>query len=329
MLKAIDQHKLAESLLDRPTAEIQSYGTRWAPFDIADWMLKHEPDLDYFCLSIYRPDGSPIWASRFPIHEVAKLRLKYGPAMFALQYENRALAEGVTEFREEWLRYWYMETRVEHGRPTEYITIERPQSEGGKKSYRLSDLERCQAVDPCHNPESGDARTANVIVGLTNDEPFNIIVLEAHAEKVTPKTSIDKSYESFKRWGCSTAGVEIVGAQRTFYYWAVATYPGYPLRRFKTDTHTRKQTRIRPMGSFGEQGRVYIHRSMGDFIEEWDTFPNGQTVDLLDAFAYLPQLWCAPDADEEPREPKLLDLEDEDEVEEYIGQQGRNRVTGY
>lgn len=326
MQKAIDQHKLAESLLNDPHDRIQSYGTRWAPFDLVDWMLKHERNLDCFILEVLHPPdhpkaGRPIWPERFSAAHIEDLRVKLGPKMFNLQYRNRALAEGVTEFDRNWLNHW-------HAGEDDTFILERPESAGGPVAYTLDDLYCFQLIDPCFSPENGYARAADIIVGLTPDDPFNVVLLHANAKKYTPKRIIDEAYDASRRFNVITSGIEIVGGQVAFYYWIPTVYPHMPIMKLKTDTHTRKFSRIRQTcAPLGQQGRIYVHRSMADFIEEWESFPHGQTCDLLDALAYGPQIWSPPDADStRPRHPAD---EGEDEEDSTLALDGRSPITGY
>ena len=318
MEKAIDQHKLAESLLNSPRDEIQTYGTRWAPNDLVEWMYANEPDLDHLRLEVLRPDKSPLWPSRFTLGDISKLRQKYGPAMFALQYENRCLGEGVTDFQEDWLRYYTLRWLDDDDA---LITI--PSSDPYR--VRLSNLERITLVDPCLSPDSGDARTAVVTLGLTPTDPFDIVLLGARAEKVAPPRTIEIAHEEFVKWDPTSVCIETVAGQVAFFYWCVQKYPDMPMRQLKTEQGRRKRSRIRSFGTYGEQGRFYVSTEHVDFIEEWIKFnETSKPVDLLDACAYGPQVWCPPD----PNAPKD-DFDDYDGTFVKVRPDGRSRLTGY
>ena len=322
MLKAIGQHKLAESLLDSPGGHIHTIGTRWGVQDLARWMLEHEEGLDFFRLSCRRPDGQPIWPQRFTQEYLVELRKKYGAALFARQYENDTIAEGITELPVAWLRYY---TFVElEGKPA-------VQLDGGRR-YLLSDLERFSMVDPglTSGRDAGQssrarARTAVVTVGLTPAQPFDVVILSARAQHTTPLELLTFVWEEYQRWDPLVVGIETAVAQITFFYWIPTVYPNLPLRKLKGDTHRSKETRIRSvLATLGEQRRIVIHRSMVDFIGEWESFPSGQTVDLLDALAYGPQIWAPPIMEDE---------ELEEGEEEWAAANrwtiGRSPVTGY
>lgn len=336
MQKAIDQHKLAESLLNDPNDEIVTVGTRWAPYDLVDWMVKNERNLDCFYLQCIHPTthaqaGHPVWPKRFSLEYFDDLKLKLGPGMFNLQYMNQAIAEGVTDLNPAWLRRWNWTEKqmLVDGiwRKEDAVRLERPLAEGGPTTFALSELWTFEIVDPCHSPESGDARAAVIVVGLTPEEPYNIVVLHAYAKKVTPNKIIDEAWSACQRFNVLNCGIEVVGAQLTYFYWIPTIHPEMPIRKLKCETALNaKHRRIKTVcPTFGQQGRIYTHASMFDFHEEWDSFPSGKTVDLLDAFSYGPQLWAPPEADAQGR----VRHPDDDDDDVRLPLDGRSLRTGY
>lgn len=319
MQKAIDQHKLAESLIERPENPICTVGTRWGVYDLVRWMLENEPKLDFFKLAWRGRDGNPLWPERFPREVMDSIRRKYGAALFALQYENEAIAIGVTELRTEWLRFYHF-GKDKDGETL--LVLERRPEEGGDKSFRLKDCSRFMTIDPALSPESDAARSAFVTAALTPEVPYSIVLLGAVAKRVGPQHFVTEAYEQYKVWDATIAGIEVVAAQRSFYHWAIQQHPDFALRPLKTDSHKSKQTRIREFVPFYEQNRVYVQREQIDFLEEYESFPGGRTVDLLDATAYLPQIWFPPDGGAE-----VAEEEEEEEFEAYPT--GRSEITGY
>lgn len=306
MKKAIGQHLLAESLLNAPGDRIQTYGTRWHPQDVFDWMLKNERGIDFLHLSIFRPDGTPIWPARVTPEYIEQLRAKSAtiPGWFAMQYENRVIATGATEFDPNWLRYWHWRTR-EDGE--ELIVLEKPDYEGGVREYTREQLGIYEMVDAAISPETYADRSAVVVAGLTEmretedeakgvQEAYDIIVLQADAERTSPERTMARAWEAFQRWQPVLVGVETVSAHEVFFRWIPTIYPHMPLRRLKPEKNERKTSRIRPLGAFAQQGRLYVHRTQTTFIDEWCSFgAKGSPRDLLDGLAYGPQIWAPPD----------------------------------
>jgi hypothetical protein len=330
MQRAIDQYKLAEHLLVRPSLDqIHVYGTRWAPQDLYSWIQDHEaPEhLDRLWLGCYGVDdfgmprhtGDPIWPERFTVEELERIRQKNGEYLFALQMLNRPIASGVTEFPVEWLCY-YTTYEDNHER---YIVLERP--DGTTRTWKQSDLAIVMTVDPNTTPESRDARTAVVVMGIPpalENEPYDIIVLDAVAKKTSPPEFMQFVKMESDTWTPIVAGIEVVVSQLAFYYWLIENYPDGGWYKLKTDTHTSKLTRIRSMSPYFHQRRVYVMRNMRDLIAEYEAFPQPYTVDLLDALAYGPQVWSVPNSGSV--------VDEWDELDRRQGNQsGRNEVTGY
>jgi len=88
------------------------------------------------------------------------------------------------------------------------------------------------------------------------------------------------------------------------------------VRRDTKDTDI--QACINPMAN----GEIYIHRSMRDLIVEWQNYPHGLTVDLIDAVAKLNRYhWSRRE-----RESEQVLMEREGDAYQ---ERGRSIVTGY
>ena len=58
----------------------------------------------------------------------------------------------------------------------------------------------------------------------------------------------------------------------------------------KPDRNEKKASRILSMQPYFRSGQIYILSGMMDFIDEYESFPNGRTKDILDAMAYAVRL---------------------------------------
>jgi hypothetical protein len=333
MLEAIDQHKLAEHLIvDPATSIIQTYGTRWAPDDLYSWIIENEPTIKKFILGVYGIDANgvpvsfsnqPIW-SRFTVDYLEGLRKKNGNYMFALQMLNKPIGKGVSELQSSWLNYYDLLPQQDMN-SSEVIILHR---EGDTDTYSLDECSVFEITDPGLSPESTSARTAVLTFAITPANPFDIVILGAEAHKLSPKGCIDLAHQEWDRWQPIHNSIEVVAAQRTFLYWIPTVYPTMSVRPLKTSTHIAKKNRIRSFGPFAQQGRVFIRKEMHDFIKEWEDFPNGETVDLLDCCGYAPQVWAAPQPGQVRGRFRPRFEYAEDNRQESFGK-GRNLVTGY
>jgi hypothetical protein len=322
MTKAIDQHKLAEHLLVDPFRHpVQTFGTRWGNADLYDWMLKNEDpsSLSTFITGCYGPDGNPIWPERFPLSELERIRKKNGARLFSFQMLNTPIGEGATDFKESWLCYYTLDVSRE-GEPL--LRLEKP---GGEvQLVPLSHCTKFQSVDPGLSKDSRNARSAVVSAAITpakGGDPFDIVLLGAKAKAVGPEQFTQLVRDEYLLWDPIVAGIEIFAAQKVYYQWLQRQWPDMRLTTFRTDTITSKETRIRSCSPYFEQRRVYVHRQMQDFVEEYVGFPTLKHKDLIDAFAYLPQLWFAPD-------PAEFEESENERIYERFSE-GRDVKTGY
>lgn len=311
MAKAIDHRKLCWSLMvNASESQIVDIGTRWAPQDVIDYVEKTVANIDSYEVSIFKPDGSPMWPKRYPLEIIEQIRLEQGPIMFSLQYLNKVVGDGVTELDPSLLRYY---TIAHDAEGKKWLFLEK---ESGTKKIPLEACNVFQVIDAGLTKKSTDARTANVVAAVTPPtptEPFDIVFLEMKATHSDPNQVIEEAFSSYKEWNPTFASIEVFGGHMAFYYWALATYPEMRLGKLPTDTSANaKANRIRGFwGAYLRQGRIYVLRQHTDAIDELTNWPNGKTVDLIDAGSYMPKVWVPPDAvDEHGNSTKKRERED-------------------
>jgi hypothetical protein len=334
MEKAIDQRKLSWSLMINPSqSEIHDFGTRWAPMDLIDWILKNVKNVDHKLITLFDKHGLSRWPQRFTAEAIEQIRQEQGPEMWALQYLNRAVGMGASKFDPDLLKFWRME---EDGEGKETFVLETP---FGDKRIAKDDCLGYQVIDAGLSPESEDARTANVTAFLTPPtatEPFDIIIAEAKATRSTPAEVVSEAAASYQRWNPLYASIETFGGHQAFFGWLSTTYPTMRIRELKKDfSRNAKHKRINGFwGSYPNQGRVYVHRRHTDLLDELVSYPNGTTMDLLDAGGYLPTVWAPPNPAKPTklRRPGISDFDlsdyDPEELSRMVSE-GRSELTGY
>lgn len=316
MRKTIDWYLYCESLLVRPTDEIHTYGTRWSYHDLYRWIETHEPDCEMFHRSAIDAEGNTLWPERFDSSTLEKIRTKIGSFKFSCQYLNKPFDPEAASFHDSWLRYWAWAGRGEEGDADVLLP------EAGS-SFRLGDLRRFMRVDPAISERAGAARSAIIVDGVKADG--RKFVLEAWAKRCQPFEMIEKIFEFNARYDCESVGFESVAYQRILkpILESEAERRGIWLNiiELKPDSRERKENRIRGLQPELERGNIWIRRDMEDLIAEYQQFPVGATVDLLDALAYGPHQWEAPDLDAEG--------EQNEEQAEFVWRTTRSSVTGY
>jgi hypothetical protein len=304
MKKTIDWYLYTESLLVRPTDPIDVYGTTWTFKDLYSWIQEHELDVDFFHRKAIDKRGRVLWPERFPLNELERIRAKIGPFKFSCQYQNEPFDPEHMTFDPGWLRYFELDG---------WETDQESQSQllriiGQPKPSRVIPV---ILIDPAISEKDYAARSAVVCAGL--DEMERIMVLEVWADRCQPLRMIDKVFEMAERWDPMVVAVEGVAYQRALKGFMEAEClrrrRWLNIREVRPGSREGKETRIRGLQPYAERGKLWLRRSTcKPLVEEFESFPLGETVDLLDALGYGPQVWVAPEGStaeyQEPDEDK-------------------------
>ena len=337
MQMAKDDHALATHLLvDPATSRLDTYGTRWAPHDLYVDMMREEEELDIFHCGPTDKYGNSLFPSRFPLEALARIKRRIGSRRYALQMLNESPREGATELSAADLNY-YSRSTDQYGR--KFFVLHHP--DGTEETVWFKDLFIYQTLDPNVSPDSKTSRSASVVIGLARPRTafahFSILLLSAVAKATTPKGAIELAHHEYQFWKPLMFGIEIVAAQFALKEWMLSAYPEMMIKGLRPDRGAAKLARIRAFTPYGENGHIFIHPSLTDFVEEWEDFPNG-TLDILDALAYMPYLWtiptfgCDTPASWQPKNALVgigdQVIEDEDRLPDRA-HDGRNAITGY
>ena len=332
MTEAVEDYLLSDHLLVDPNIHrIDTYGTRWTAKDLYQRMLTTEDDLDLFHTGPTFPDGSALWPERFSLPTLDALRKRIGARNYSLQVLNEEPAEGFHELSTADLNSYARGTDALGRR---FVILHTPT--GQKRTVYLHDMFVFQVLDPNISKDSQSSRSASLVVGLakpvTPMDHFAIVLLAANAKATSPKGALELARADYLFWNPLLFAIETVGAFEAYKQWLTTTYPDMMVKGVKPDHGASKLARIRGVVPYGENGHLYVHPSMTDFIEEWETFPTGY-LDLLDALAYVPYIWTIPTYDSPSpnyRDPvrSLIGEEDDDQVVAEDGR-GKNALTGY
>jgi hypothetical protein len=318
MRKTIDWYLYTESLLVAPIDPIEVYGTTWTFKDLYSWIKDHEENLDFFHRRAI--DGEKIlWPERFPRHELERIKRKIGSFKFSCQYQNTPFDPEQMTFDPGWLRYFEL-VGWEPDPDTCSLVL---RIDGQTKPSRVVPV---ILVDPAISERSDAARSAVVCAGVTEEE--RVLVLEAWAERCQPLRMIDKIFEMAERWDPVMAvAVEAVSYQRALKGFIEAEClrrrRWLNVREVRPGGRQNKEGRIRGLQPYAERGRLWIRSSTcRPLLDEFGDFPLGDTVDVLDALSYGPQVWVTPSLEGPEQDP----FNDEDLPPRY---EGVNGYTGY
>src|SRR5574342_451674 len=314
MLKTIDWYIYVESLLNDPVySEIENYGTRWGYNDLHRWAQENEdPAITAtFFRSCYNDDGSPLWPERFPLEALQRLRRKLGSFKFSCQYLNDPKDPDTNSFDRRWLRFF---------RLSGYKCLI-----DGDPSIDWLGMHRTLRIDPAISDDDQACDSAIVVDGV---DRFNRkFLLEVWNGHVQPSELIAKTFELAEHWPVDAIGVESVAFSKVFKFLfeehMVRNGIDYPIAELRPDTKKSKKARIRGIQPMFERGEVYVQNTQDSFLQQYEEFPTGRLMDVLDAFAYGPQMWELPEeqVDEAREETKSWNRQ------EFF--EGRNESTGY
>ena len=312
MDSTIGYHQLLQGAFENEdkdhSADELVVGNRWAYYDLNSHIREHEP---WFSITSHsalggccadHPADTPIFPEEYSIAKLEQIKKRFGSYWYSCQYLNNPSAPGDSDFELGWLRYY----NLRKGNPYDLAdrdTIQHEVVDGAVlKDLQYGHLRIAMIVDPQHsgNAGNGRARHAIVVIGLSSDN--NYYLLDYWAEQKSRGQMLDKIYEMAAKWKLRKAGVETIAGQvflkdHIDYRNRVESVT-LRIVELKGEvegpdgTMTRKKEwRIRNvLQPIFESNRFWVQRKHQDFITEYQTFPKGKFVDLLDATAYIGQM---------------------------------------
>ena len=275
--------------------------------------MEKETGLDIFHCGPTAPDGGAYFLPGSPLPTLERIRRKIGNRNYSLQILNQTPAEGFFELSTADLNMYSKGTDALGRR---FFLLHAP--DGTTRKVFLHDLWIFHVLDPNVSKNSQSSRSANIVAGLAKPlhemDHFQIIILSALAKATTPKGALEMARAEYLFWKPIIFALETVAAQQSMKEWLLSAYPDMMVKGVRPDGGASKLSRIRAFTPFGENGHLYVHPSVTDFIDEWESFPTG-FMDLLDACAYLPYIWTIPTVSSTPPNPR-------DEISSLGGRRG-------
>lgn len=318
MRKTRDWYDYCESLLHHPIdSEIHVIGTRWTHNDLIRKIIDNEGEyFDQVITSAILPDGSPLWPERFTLEVLARIRAKIGSWKFSCQYLNSPHDPEATSFQSSWIKYYRRQGDICIG------------SDGA--TANVHQMRKYITVDPAISESDQACNSALVVSGV--DHINRKWLLEIWAKRVQPMGLMDEIFKLSAAWEPEVVGIEGVAFQKALKFWITQEMERrnrfINIQELKTDTHQKKASRIRGLQPFFEGGEIYslpkeASQGFRQFHDEYDAFPVGALVDVMDALGYAPQLWGVAE------DPNAIPDEELEEIETRVEMTGRSMYTGY
>jgi hypothetical protein len=316
MEKTIEYHKLLPGAFEKPESAVWEndefiVGNRWSFSDLNSYIREEEP---WFHIESHsalggccdrHPAETPIFPEEFSRAKLDRLKARFNSYFFSCQYLNNPIPDG-GDFKEEWLNYYTIQEPCEANRWCH--TIEHEVTEGvvRKNIDIFKNLSIAMAVDPNHSGNSGLGRCRHAIVVAGQSVSGDVYLLDYFAEASGYDKFYAEIYRLADKWHLTKFGLETIGAQSYIgdHIRKMNRLEGRSLRILELRAEVegidgeltrKKEFRIREsLAPIAERCQMWVQRRFQKFQEEYTTFPKGKFVDILDAFAYIPQLIKAP-----------------------------------
>jgi len=298
MAKLEARFEQREGLLRPPVHErvIMVVMNHWSPIDLACRILEKHPEYHIYYRQCIENE-LPIFPEAYTLEWFSR-KQNADPYTFANQWMNNPVDKSVSEMRIEWLK--------EYKRGDNSVIVRDPLT-GEKESIPFGFLNIYATVDPRHSlatTPGGKLTSRNAIVVAGIDAAGRRFLLEEWASRSGPTELVKKMLEVHQKWNPIKIGIESYGFQAALQPLAREIWRDVPsmprLELLKRDTTRSKTTRIRGGLDFFRDGHGYVHKHALCFKEEYITFPNCRTFDVLDCWAWCMELMQRP-ADERDR----------------------------
>ena len=294
--KAIGWHKLASSLLISPGAGIiDNVGTRWAPFDLINYITKNEKGWKFFIRRIMNEEGVPSWPERFSNETIEELKASQGPYMFSTQYMCRPISSSQKVFQRDWLQPYSV-------LPT------------GMRYYTTVDLAGWDDA----SSGRGKHKAFNVILTCGIDHNRHLWIARIDRGRFTPTEVVEHVWQHVQAYAVEKVAFEVVYYQKAILEEVKRFYEktgnAFLVSALNRDPKITKDARIRGLQPIAAAGALHYREDMKDFLEEYEDYPMSATRDILDALSDQPRIAHPPEFSfvAPPKNPFCLDeiLED-------------------
>lgn len=219
--------------------------------------------------SAINPDGSLLFPERLTEDFLKAARRTMGPYLYANQYLNQVIPDGMQTFKKSWKHY--------------FQTI--PDA-----------VSHFAFIDPAISTADTADYTGVVVVAV--DALQNWYVRHAKRYRINPTQLIELCFKIAERYKTHMIGVEDVAFQRAIVHFAYEEMKRRNLHigltGVKLGTEMSKEARILSLVPRFENGNILLTHGLEDLERELDEFPRGANDDVLDALSSLAQIITYP-----------------------------------
>jgi predicted phage terminase large subunit-like protein len=251
----------------QPGGAIVIIMTRWSKRDLVGKIIKSSIERDGEEWDIVEfpailPSGNSLWPEFWPIKELLALKNELPVSKWNAQYMQSPTSEEGAMVKREWWRIWEKED------PPQCDFIIQSWDTAFTKNER-SDYSACT--------------TWGVFYLNENPEDPNIILLDAHKERLEFPELKAKALEMYKEWEPDAFVIEAKAAGSPLIY--ELRRMGIPVSEFTPTRGNDKIARMNSVTDLFSSGKVWApsRRWADEVMEEMAAFPNSEHDDLVDS----------------------------------------------
>lgn len=225
-----------------------------------------------------RDDGSLLFPEKLSKEFLHQARSIMGSYIFANQYQNEIIPDGLQVFKESWIKYY---------------------SELPKKKYTFA------MIDPAIGQEDHHDYTGVVVIDVDTDA--NWYIRAAKRGRYTPTEIIDLIFRIYDQFQPKIIGVESVAYQKALLYMLDEEMKKrrrvIPVKDIHPGIDKTKEMRISGvLVPRYEWGRIYHAKGLEDLESELLLFPRASHDDIIDALSLLDNIITYPEKEKEKNE---------------------------
>jgi predicted phage terminase large subunit-like protein len=247
----------------QPGGAIIVIATRWHQDDLPGWLLREHAGDNWQVVSLPaiaepddalgRPEGAPLWPSRFPLEALARIREAIGSTAWSALYQQRPVAAEGAIFRKDWLRTY----------------TEQPEC------YRI-----IFSLDTAF--KTGESNDYSVIA-VWGETKTGFFLLDLVRERLDFPALKSRTIAKAAWWKPSCVLIEDLASGQSLVQTLKleTSLPILPVKPLGD-----KESRASAVSPSFESGRVYLPQSapwLADFIDELTSFPAAPHDDMVDA----------------------------------------------
>jgi hypothetical protein len=328
---------------------IRGTGTHWANGDHGHYIQNNFPEYEWRIVPalkdpdlvdhdsikyVQNPNSEPgesnwpeVWTTAHYVDMKAnpELEMKF----YSQHQNNPGKSSAMNKFERAWLRYF----RWDESDKGKVIVCEKEDGSDGEK-FLLRDIPLFGAIDPGGFSDmkmlKHGSRNVILIGGQPRTSVKKFIVFTSAKKMKHPSIFLEELFRVNDDFHPRSWGIDVVGAGQFMYPTILEErskrHKSMPL--FPFDINTAKDAKddaIQGLIPPGENGEIYIHRNMKEFIGEWCSYP-AYPRDLLDMAGQLNRArWSRHPKQKETDPLKEFGL---GQTKKFI-QNGRSEITGY